>query len=58
MIGACRRSSKVREEGLAEMVSYEAQNHSVECEWAECLQEKVTDKGSFKRVESGFSVFD
>jgi hypothetical protein len=50
--------SKVREEGGADLVFYEAQNHSVECERAECLQEKVTDKGSFKRIESGYCVFD
>jgi hypothetical protein len=40
------------------MVSYEAQNHSMERARAECLQEKVTDKGSLKRMESGYCVFD
>jgi hypothetical protein len=51
-------SSKVREEGGADIVSYEAKNHSVEHERAEYLQEKVTDKGSLKRMESGYCVFD
>jgi hypothetical protein len=50
--------SKVKEKGGADLVFYEAQNHCVECERAECLQEKVTDKGSFKRIESGYCVFD
>jgi hypothetical protein len=40
-------SSKVREEGGVDMVFYEAKNHSVECERAKCLQEKVVDQGSF-----------
>ena len=51
-------SSKVREEEGADMVSYEAKNHSMERERAECLQEKVTDKGSLKRMESRYCVFD
>ena len=36
----------------------EAKNHSVECERAQCLQEKVADQGSFKRMESGYCVSD
>ena len=34
-------SNRVREEGGVDMVFYEAKNHSVQCERAECLQKRV-----------------